>query len=111
MHTPVKSFKQALTTLINDIDNNRCQKLAVRTAVFGLRLQDVNMLMPCIHSRDSRATRRNLTLLLDSVTDLIVIALEEGKETFLNCGTDGDHAIEVLKYFKLHGTYARIEIQ
>jgi len=111
MFVPVKSFKQALVTLINDIENNRCQKLAVRDAAFGLRLQDVNALMPCIHSRNSGETRRNLNQLLDSVVDLIVIALENGQEIRLNCGTDGEHAVEALKYFKLNNTRARIEIQ
>ncbi|MGK7247383.1 hypothetical protein ACSPAH_23030 [Buttiauxella agrestis] len=111
MNVPVKSFKQALVTLINDIDNNRCLALSVRAAVLGLRLQDVNTLMPCIHSRDSKSTRQNLLLLLDSAVDLIVIASEDGKETRLNCGSDGEHAIEVLKYFKLHNNCARIEIQ
>lgn len=106
-----KSFKQAVTTLIDDVKNNRCMALAVRDAINGLRLQDTNALMVCIHRHNSRATYQNLIQLLNSIVEVVVIADEDGKEIRLNCGTDGEHAIETLKSFKLRNIAARIEIQ
>lgn len=110
MDAQTKSLKQAINTLIREVQNNRCHKLALRDALDGLSLQDSNKIAPCMHRNASECVR-SLTLLLASVMEIIVVTNRGGKIARMNYGTDEKQAIEVLKYFKLHNITAHIEIE
>lgn len=69
----MKTLKSAAMQFLSDVRSNRCMILSYRDAIEGLGLNQQNRITRCYHKRDSRQTIAELTELISSLLEYVVI--------------------------------------
>jgi hypothetical protein len=106
------TLKNAVNILIKTIDQKGCFISARRDVLEGRSLHETSRIVGCIVPGDLKQTRRKLLLLAASLLDTWVVVSTGTQATcWMNYQQEHEQAVDTLKFYKLQGKVAWIEVK